>query len=142
MAELAFHQKSDNAVPQEKLEETLTLLQQIWALFLIAVYFSGFMAEYHFPGNREEPLETEAILWNAQRVLFFGLMFVGFLIDLVQMRGDRHKAFLFLSLSLLLGGFSSWVSAVQCKILLQLFNIARPETISLIKSLHPEISFT
>jgi len=129
-------------VPQEKLEETLTLLQQVWALFLISVYFSGFMAEYHFPGTREEPLEKEAILWNVQRVLFFGLMFVGFLIDLVQLRGDRHKAFLFLSLSLLLGGFSSWISAVQCKILLQLFNIAQPETVSVIKSIHPVMGFT
>jgi hypothetical protein len=111
-------------VSQEKLDETLILLQKVWTLFLIAVYFSGFMAEYHFPGNREEPLEKEAILWNAQRILFFGLMFVGFLIDLVQMRGDRNKAFLFLSLSLLLGGFSSWISALQCKTLIQLFNIA------------------
>jgi hypothetical protein len=129
-------------VPQEKLDETLTLLHQIWALFLIAVYFLGFMAEYHFPGNREEPLKTEAILWNAQSVLFFGLMFLGFLIDLVQLRGDRHKAFLFLSLSLLLGGFSSWISAVQCKILFQLFNIARPETVSFTKTLHPVMGFT
>lgn len=129
-------------MPQEKLRETITLLHQVWALFLIAVYFSGFMAEYHFPGNREEPLETEAILWNAQRVLFFGLMFVGFLIDLVQMRGDRQKAFLFLSLSLLLGGFSSWISALQCKALSQLFNIARPETVSIIKSLNPGVGIT
>jgi hypothetical protein len=134
LAKSAFHQKSDYAVPQEKLGETLTLLHQVWALFLIAVYFSGFMDEYHFPGNREEPLETEAILWNVQRVFFFGLMFVGFLIDLVQMRKDRQKAFLFLVLSLLLGGFSSWISALQCNILLQLFNISPAETVAFILS--------
>jgi hypothetical protein len=122
-------------VPQEKSAETLTLLHQVWALFLIAVYFSGFMDEYHFPGNREEPLEAEAILWNVQRVFFFGLMFVGFLIDIVQMREDRHKAFLFLFLSLLLGGFSSWISALQCNLLFQLFSISPPETVAFIKSI-------
>jgi len=129
-------------VSQEKTAETLALLHRVWALFLIAVYFAGFMDEYHFPGNRSEPLEPEAILWNVQRVLFFGLMFVGFLIDLVQMREDRHKAFLFLFLSLLLGGFSGWISTIQCKILFQLFNIARPETVSAIKNSLPVMVFT
>lgn len=126
---------------QEKLAETLTLLQHVWVLFLIAVYFMGFMDEYHFPGNREEPLEAQAILWNAQRVLFFGLMFVGFLIDLVQMREDRHKAFLFLFLSLILGGASSWVSAIQCKIVFQIFGITRLETISALKNIAPVTGF-
>ena len=74
----------------EKISETLTLLHRVWALFLIAVYFAGFMDEYHFPGNRKEPLEAEAILWNAQRVLFFGLMFVGFLIDALNPAGQIH----------------------------------------------------
>lgn len=127
---------------QEKLNETLTLLQQVWTLFLIAIFILGFMDEYHFPGNREEPLEAEAILWNAQKVLFFGLMGVGFLIDLVQLREDRHKAFLFLFLSLVLGGFSSWISALQCKLLFQLFSIARPETVTAMKSIHPLIGYT
>lgn|GEM_PF-427779 len=126
----------------EQIAETLTLLHRIWALFLIAVYFSGFMDEYHFPGNQNEPLEAEAILWNAQRVLFFGLMFVGFLIDLVQMREDRNKAFLFLFLSLLLGGFSGWISAIQCKIVTQLFGIARPEAVSIIKNILPMTGVT
>lgn len=124
---------------QEKIAETLTLLHRIWALFLIAIYFMGFMDEYHFPGNRNEPLPAEAILWDAQRVLFFGLMFVGFLIDLVQMREDRHKAFLFLFLSLILGGFASWISAFQCKIIFQLFGITRPETVSIVINILPEI---
>jgi hypothetical protein len=128
-------------VSQDKIAETLTLLHRVWALFLIAVYFMGFMDEYHFPGNRKEPLPAEAILWNAQRVLFFGLMFVGFLIDLVQMREDRNKAFLFLLSSLLLGGMASWVSAIQCKIVFQLFGITPLETVSVIKSLPPAIRF-
>ena len=115
---------------QEKIAETLTLLKRVWVLFLIAVYFVGFMNEYHFPGMREEPLEGEAILWNAQRVLFFGLMFVGFLIDAVQMREDRQKAFLFLFLSLVLGGFSSWISATQFQVISYLFGFSGPETVS------------
>ncbi len=129
-------------MPKEKIAETLILLHHVWALFLIAVYFSGFMDEYHFPGNRVEPLATEAILWNVQRVLFFGMMFVGFLIDLVQMREDRNKAFLFLFLSLLLGGFSGWITTLQCKVLFQIFNIARPETVSTLKSSLPLLSFS
>jgi hypothetical protein len=141
LARFSFHQKSDRAVSQEKIAQTLTLLHRVWALFLIALYFAGFMDEYHFPGNREKPLEGEAILWNVQRVLFFGLMFVGFLIDLVQIREDRNKAFLFLLLSLLLGGFSSWISAFQCKILFRLFSIAPPETVSAIKSVLPVTGF-
>ncbi len=106
---------------QKKLTETLTLLKKVWALFLIAVYFIGFMNEYHFPGVREEPLEGESILWNVQRVLFFGLMFVGFLVDAVQMREDRQKAFLFLFLSLVLGGLASWISAIQFQALSSVF---------------------
>jgi hypothetical protein len=112
-------------VTQEKIAETLTLLKSVWALFLIAVYFIGFMNEYHFPGMREEPLEGEAILWNAQRVLFFGLMSVGFLIDVVQMREDRQKAFLFLFLSLVLGGLSNWISAIQFQVLSNLSGLIR-----------------
>jgi hypothetical protein len=104
-------------VTQEKLADTLILLKRVWALFLIAVYFIGFMSEYHFPGIREEPLAGESVLWNAQRVLFFGLMFVGFLIDAVQMREDRQKAFLFLFLSLVLGGLSSWIPAIQFQVI-------------------------
>jgi hypothetical protein len=109
-------------VTQEKLADTLILLKRVWVLFLIAVYFIGFMNEYHFPGMREEPLEGEAILWNVQRVLFFGLMFVGFLVDAVQMREDRQKAFLFLFLSLVLGGLSSWISVIQLQVLSYLFS--------------------
>ncbi len=124
---------------QEKLAETLTLLHRVWALFLIAVYFLGFMDEYHFPGERKEPLPAEAILWNAQRVLFFGLMFVGFLIDLVQMREDRKKAFLFLLLSLLLGGMASLISAIQCQIVSLLFSVSRSETALIIKIVLPAI---
>jgi len=109
-------------VSGDKVAETLILLQKVWVLFLIAVYFSGFMNEYHFPGSRAEPLPGEDILWQAQKVLFFGLLCVGFLIDAVQMRQDRQKAFIFLFLSLTLGGLSASVSAMQFKLIAFLFS--------------------
>ena len=115
---------------QETIAETLILLKRVWVLFLIAVYCMGFINEYKFPGLREEPLEGEAILWNVQRVLFFGLMCVGFLIDAVQMRENRQKAFLFLFLSLILGGLSGWISAIQFQVLSSIFNISRSATTS------------
>ena len=40
-------------------------------------------------------------------------MGVGFLIDLVRMREDRNKAFIFLLSSLLLGSFSGGIGAIQ-----------------------------
>lgn len=115
---------------RKNVAETLTLLKRVWGLFLIALYFMGFMNEYQFPGMREEPLEGEAILWSVQRVLFFGLMCVGFLIDVVQMRENRQKAFLFLFLSLVLGSLSGWVSAFQFKVLSSLFGFSRSVTVS------------
>ena len=53
------------------------------------------------------------ILNDLQRLFFFALMGAGFLIDLVRMREDRNKAFIFLLLSLLLGGFSGGIGAIQ-----------------------------
>ena len=102
--------------------ETIELLQRIWTLFLIGIYFACFMNEYHFPGFREEPLEGEAIFWKVQRVLFFGLMVLGFLTDLVQMRIDRSKAYLFLFLSLIMGGVSSALGAYQFRFVAGLFS--------------------
>ena len=101
--------------------ETLELLQKIWTLFLIGIYFSCFMNEYYFPGFREKPLAGEAIFWKIQRVLFFGLMTFGFLTDLVQIRIDQNKAYLFLFLSIILGGFSSALGAYQFRFFLILF---------------------
>lgn len=127
---------------QENVAETLTLLKRVWVLFLIAIYFIGFMNEYHFPGMREQPLEGESILWNAQRVLFFGLMFAGFLLDAVQMRKDRQKAFLFLFLSLVLGGFSSWISAFQFQVISNIFGFVRSEAVSEINQVMPLFNLT
>jgi len=56
------------------------------------------------------------VLGDLQRLFFFSLMGLGFLIDLVRMREDRNKAFIFLLLSLFLGGFSGGVGAIQYQV--------------------------
>lgn len=105
----------------DKEKETLELLQKVWTLLLIGIYFACFMNEYHFPGFRDTPLEGEEIFWQAQRVLFFGLLSVGFMIDIVRMRSDRAKAFQFLFLSLILGGLSGFIAAYQFQFVARIF---------------------
>ena len=56
------------------------------------------------------------VLSDLQGLFFFSLMGVGFLIDLVRMREDRNKAFIFLLLSLFLGGFSGGVGSIQYQV--------------------------
>lgn len=96
-----------------RLEETLTFIQTIWMLFLAALYLTCFYDEYRFPGQRTTPEEGEEILWLVQNVMFFGMMGLGFLADIVQMRIDRGKAFMYLVASLVLGGMASMIGAVQ-----------------------------
>ncbi len=102
---------------QEKIEQTLHLMLMLWVLFMIALYACSFLAEYHFPGTREEMLPGEKMLEDLQKVFFFALMGMGFLIDLVRMRQDRGQAFLFLALSLVVGGSASGVGALQYRAL-------------------------
>ena len=106
---------------EDKTAQTLDLLQKAWTFFLIALYFIGFLTAYHFPGIGEDPVGREKILFDAQKVLFFGLMVAGFLVDAVRMRDDRQKAFIFLFLSLILGGLSEIISATQFKAVALLF---------------------
>ena len=108
------------ATPQES--EVLTYATQVWAVFLIGLYAASFMNEYHFPGFREEPLEGEEYLWKMQRVLFFGLLVASVLVDIVRMRVDRQKAFQFLFISLILGGLSSTLGAMQFKAIAFIFS--------------------
>ena len=103
--------------PDPRLEETLILLKKIWVFFLIGLYAVCIYNERIFPGMREEPLEGEMILIKIQRVVFFGLMGLGLLTDIVQIRIDRSKAFLFLFLSLILGGMSNLWAMGQAKLL-------------------------
>ncbi len=91
----------NDPVKEPQVEATLILLKKIWVFFLVMLYAVCLYNEYRFPGARAaEPLEGEAILWKIQRVLFFGLMGLGLLADIVQIRIDRSKAFLYLFASL------------------------------------------
>ncbi len=102
-------------------KETLELILKIWTLFLIGLHALGFIDESYFPGFRTEPLEQEAIIWKAQQVIFFGILCLGFLTDILQMRTERGKAYQFLILSLVLGSVSGYLSAYQYKIIAAFF---------------------
>lgn len=105
----------------EKYDYTLQLLKTLWTLFLIALYAACFYNEYRFPGFRDEPLEGELVFWQIQRVFYFALIGLGFLTDLVQMRMDRKKAFMYLFASLILGGLATVIGAWQFRIVQGVF---------------------
>jgi len=106
----------DEETSTRKIEDTLSLLKKIWVVFLIGLYAACIYNEYRFPGFREEPMEGEEGLWQIQRVLYFGLLGLGLLTDIVQTRIDRNKAFMFLFASLIMGGLSTLVGATQFKV--------------------------
>ena len=56
---------------QEKIEQTVHLMLMLWALFMIALYTCSFLAEYHFPGVREEMLPGDEMLGDLQKGFFF-----------------------------------------------------------------------
>ncbi len=102
---------------EPQVEETLILLKKIWVFFLMGLYATCIYNEYIFPGMREELLEGEDVLVKIERVLFFGLMGLGLLTDIVQIRIDRNKAFFFLFNSLILGGLCNLLAMGQIKLL-------------------------
>lgn len=95
------------------LEETKTLLRQVWAFMLMALYGVGFLQERAMVLQAEATEVAESILPGMAKVIFFGLLFVSFLIDIVEMREDKDKAYQFLFLSLVAGGLSATISALQ-----------------------------
>jgi len=99
-----------------KIKQTEQFMIGLWAFFLIVLYVCSFLTEYHYPDKEEEILAGRKILSDLQRLFFFALMGAGFLIDLVRMREDRNKAFIFLMLSLLLGSFSGGIGAIQYQV--------------------------
>ena len=99
-----------------KIKQTERLMLMLWSFFLIVLYMCSFLTEYHFPHEEEEMVLGRKVLDDLQRLFFFSLMGLGFLIDLVRMREDRNKAFIFLLLSLFLGGFSGGVGAIQYQV--------------------------
>jgi hypothetical protein len=107
----------NDPVKEPQVEATLILLKKIWVFFLVGLYAICLYNEYRFPGVREgEPLDGEAILWNIERVIFFGLMGLGLLTDIMQIRVDRSKAFLYLFASLVLGGLCNLFAMGQMKV--------------------------
>jgi hypothetical protein len=96
-------------VSSYKIEETRELLLKVWSVLLLGLYGVGFLHEKMLV---QQTLKAE-VLPDIGRLLFFALMFVSFLIDIVEMREDRNKAYRFLLLSLLLGGLSATISAMQ-----------------------------
>ena len=95
------------------LEETKILLRQVWAFMLMGLYGIGVFQERAVTLQAEAAQATESILPDVAKVLFLGLLFVSFLIALVEMREDKEKAYQFLFLSLIAGGLSATISAMQ-----------------------------
>ncbi len=94
-----------------QVEETRALLLKIWSVLLLGLYGVGFLHEKMLVQQTLEA--SEEMLLDIAKLLFFALMFVSFLVDIVEMRADKNKAYRFLLLSLLLGGLSATISAMQ-----------------------------
>ena len=99
-----------------KIKQTEHVMLMLWAFFMIVLYACSFLIEYHFPNGEGEMVVGKKILNDLQRLFFFALMGMGFLIDILRMREDRNKAFVFLLLSLLLGGLSGGIGAIQYQV--------------------------
>jgi len=104
-------QGEEFAVASYKIEQTRELLLKVWTALLMGSYGVGFLHEKMLV-EQAEALKA-GILPDVAKLLFFTLMFVAFLIDIVEMREDKEKAYHFLFLSLILGGFSATISAMQ-----------------------------
>ena len=102
------------------LDETKILLRQVWAFMLMGLYGIGVFQERAVTLQAEVAQATESILPDVAKVLFLGLLFVSLLIDLVEMREDKEKAYQFLFLSLIAGGLSATISAMQYNALVEI----------------------
>ena len=79
----------------------------------MGLYGIGIFQERAVLLQAEASQAAESVLPDVAKVMFFGLIFVSFLIDIVEMREDKNRAYQFLFLSLLAGGLSAPVSALQ-----------------------------
>ena len=93
------------------IDQTKELLLKVWSVLLMGLYWIGFLREKML-AQQAEALKAD-LLPDVAKLFFFALMFVAFLIDIVEMRQDKQKAYLFLFLSLMLGGLSATISAMQ-----------------------------
>ena len=95
------------------LDETKILLRQVWAFMLMGLYGIGIFQERAMTLQAEASQAAESVLPDVAKVIFLGLLFMAFLIDIVEMREDKDKAYQFLFLSLIAGGLSATISAMQ-----------------------------
>ncbi len=95
------------------LEETKILLRQVWTFMLMGLYGIGVFQERFVTSHAGGAEQVASILPDVGKVIFFGLIFVSFLIDIVEMREDKEKAYQFLFLSLIAGGLSATIGAAQ-----------------------------
>ena len=102
------------------LDETKILLRQVWTFMLMGLYGIGVFQERAVTLQAEAAQATESILPDVAKVIFLGLLFVSLLIDLVEMREDKDKAYQFLFLSLIVGGLSATISAMQYHVLVEI----------------------
>jgi hypothetical protein len=103
-------------VASNNLDETKILLRQVWAFMLMGLYGIGGFQEYTVKLQAKALPAAESILPDMAKVLFLGLLFVSFLIDIVEMREDKDKAYQFLFLTLVVGGMSATISAMQYQV--------------------------
>ena len=93
------------------IDQTKELLLKIWSVLLMGLYGVGFLRERMLV-QQAEALKAD-VLPDVAKLFFFALMFVAFLMDIVEMREDKEKAYRFLFLSLMFGGLSATISAMQ-----------------------------
>ncbi len=84
---------------------------------LMGLYGIGIFQARMLSFQSDAVTAQESILPDVSKVIFFGLLFVSFLIDIVEMREDKDKAYQFLFLSLIAGGLSAPVSALQFQVI-------------------------
>jgi hypothetical protein len=102
------------------LDQTKILLRQVWTFMLMGLYGIGIFQERAVTLQAEAAQVAESILPDVAKLLFLGLLFASLLIDLVEMREDKDKAYQFLFLSLIAGGLSATISAMQYHALVEI----------------------
>ena len=103
--------KDEGAI--NKIKQTEHFMLMLWVFFLIIIYVCSFLTESYYQLESTKVAAGEKILNDLKGVFFFALMGMGFLIDLVRMRENKNKAYIFLLLSLLLGSLSGGIGAIQ-----------------------------
>ena len=97
------------------IDQTREMLLKVWSVLLMGLYGVGFLHEKMLV-QQAEALKAD-VLPDVAKLFFFALMFVACLIDIVEMREDKKKAYRFLLLSLMLGGLSATITAMQYHVL-------------------------